>query len=237
MKKRINTGIPGFDDLLNGGFLEGSITLISGPPGIGKSTMAMQYIYKGIVENDEPGVFLTTENNIDEVISYADAFGWDFNKYMEEQKLEILDRSVFEAADMDLGLDFGIMKDIIAKVKAKRAVLDSVTLFNYMFRDDTSRRFHMLRFIDLMKKHNCTTLMTSDQEKNFPNIKYSEEHFLSDGLIFLFWNRHQAENERCIWAAKLKGSTIDTNIRPIEIADKGVIVYPEKTPLISLDVL
>lgn len=230
MKQRINTGIPGLDELLGGGLPEGSIMMISGPPGIGKSTMAMQYIYNGISKNNEAGIVLTIENNVNDVTEYAENFGWDFRKYEEEKKLKILDRSMFEEADMELGLDFGILREIIEGIKAKRAILDSVTLFNYLFKDELSRRLHILQLIDLLKKHNCTTLMISEQRGNFLDLNYYEEHFLSDGLIFLFWSRHKAENERCIWVVKLKGSGVDTHIRPMKITNQGIVVYSKETP-------
>jgi KaiC/GvpD/RAD55 family RecA-like ATPase len=234
MKKRVATGIPGLDELVGGGFPEGSITMISGPPGIGKSILAMQYIHNGIAQG-EPGIFLTIENNTDDVIEYAGNFGWDFKGYEEEGKLKIIDRGMFGETDLELGLDFGVLQDAMGAIKAKRLILDSVTLFNYMFKDEISRRLHMLRFMDLIKKHNCTSLMLSDQEENFLNVKYHEEHFLSDGLIFLFWSRHRAENERCIWTVKIRGSAVDTHIRPMRITEQGVVVYSKETPAVSVD--
>jgi len=233
MKNLVNTGIPGLNEMLGGGLPEGSITVISGPPGIGKTAIAMQYIHSGIAR-DEPGIFLSIENNIDDVIDYAGNFGWDFRRYEEEKKLKILDRSIFEEADMELGLDFGLVKDMMEALKPKRFVVDSITLFSYIFKDDISRRQHMLRLIDLLKvrRYNCTTLMTSEQEENAVNIKYHDWHFLADGVISLFWSRNNAENERRIWVPKLKGGNAISSIRPLKITAKGVEVLYTEIPKI-----
>jgi len=231
MKKLIDTGIPGLNELLGGGLPEGSLTVVSGPPGIGKTAVAMQYIYNGIAR-DEPGIFLSIENNVEEVIDYAANFGWDFRRFEEEKKLKILDRNIFEEADMELGLDFGIVKDTMEALKPGRVVVDSLTLFSYIFKDDIARRQHMLRLIDLLKvrRFNCTTLMTSEQEENAVNIRFHDWHYLSDGIICLFWSRDNAENERRIWVPKLKGGSATTSIKPFKITSKGAEILYNETP-------
>lgn len=230
MKKKIKTGIPGLDDMLGGGLPEGSTMVISGPPGIGKSNLAMQYIYNGIVQSNEPGVYLTIEDTVGDIEEYASGFGWDFKSCEKQEKLTILGREIFEGADMDLGMDFGILRDVIRDIQANRLVLDSVTLFNYLFKEESSRRLHMLRFLELMKKTRCTTLMTAEQHGEFSKLQYGAEHFLSDGLMMLFWSRYRANNERCIWIVKLRGAKINSDIRPMKITSEGVSVYPKEVP-------
>lgn len=231
MKKLVATGVPGLDQILGGGLPEKSITVFSGPPGVGKSTIAMQYINEGI-KRDERGVFLTIENQKEDIISYADGFGWDFRKYEEEKKLKIIDRALFEATEMQLSRDFGALKDVMDEVKPTRFAVDSVTLFDFLVRDDVSRKMNMMHFIDFMKKYNCTTVMTLKQEDSFPHLRYHEWHFLSDGLVFMFWNRNRSEHERCVWVVKMRGLNIDTNIRPVKINEKGATIYSNDIPTI-----
>lgn len=223
MKNLVNTMIPGLDEVLGGGLPEGSITLLSGPPGIGKTAIAMQYINNGIV-NGEPGIFLSIENSVEEVREYAGNFGWDYRKHEQEKRLKILDRTIFEESDMELGLDFGILKDLIESIKVKRFVLDSTTLFNYLFKDEVSRRMHMLRFIDLLKVYKCTALMTSEQESFSDGFNFQDWHFLSDGLISVSWDRSDSGNTRRMWVMKMKGAKTDASSREFEIDGNGARV-------------
>ena len=62
--ERVKTGIPGFDDLVQGGFPKGASILVSGGTGSGKSIFAMQFIYNGAKQFNEPGLYVTLETNL-----------------------------------------------------------------------------------------------------------------------------------------------------------------------------
>ncbi len=234
MVDKIKTGIPGLDDMMDGGLPKGSTTVISGPPGIGKSNLAMQYIYNGVAQYDDPGIYITVEDTVGDVENYAAGFGWNVREYEDAGKIAILGREIFEGTDMDLGMDFGILRDVIKETQASRMVLDSVTLFNYLFKEEASRRLHMLRFLEMMRKNNCTTIMTAELPESFPKLKYGSEHFLSDGLVIMFWSRYRATNERCIWVVKIRGTKIISDIRPLTITSGGVSVSPKEVPFTLL---
>ncbi len=70
MIERVPTGVQGLDDLIEGGFPKNSIVIISGEPGTGKTTFALQFIYEG-VKKGEPGVFITFEEKVNEHYSNA----------------------------------------------------------------------------------------------------------------------------------------------------------------------
>ncbi len=225
--KRYSTGVPGVDEMICGGVPKNSVTIVSGPPGIGKSNFAMQFIISGL-EKGEPGIYLTVEDVPDTVRNYGKAFGWDFTKYEKSNELAILSQTSYGQSSTGATRTIG---DAIKKVKAQRLVLDSVTLFRYLFKDDVSQRVNLLNFIKEVKEAGCTSVLTAEQNEGGREIKYLDEHFLADGLFQLFWSTHRERNERCFRVVKMRGTKINADIRPMDIGDKGIIVYPTQVPL------
>lgn len=233
MSNLVKTGIPGVDEMLGGGLPASSVTIVSGSPGIGKSNFAMQYLYNGVTQFNEPGIYLTVEDTPPNVKAYAGAFGWDLEKLEKENKLAIVAQPIYgevkkSTKEYTAGETLG---EAIQRIKARRIVLDSVTLFKYLFKDDISRRVNLLNFIKQVKDAGCTTLMVAEQHESSSEIMYLDEHFLADGLMMLFWSRHKEKNERCFRVVKMRGQKINPDIRPMEITDRGIIVYPTQVPL------
>ncbi|HHQ45495.1 MAG TPA: ATPase, partial [Candidatus Altiarchaeales archaeon] len=57
------------------------------------------------------------------------------------------------------------------------------------------------------------------------------EHLMSDGIISLFWSQKREKMERCFRIVKMRGCQINPDVRPMDITEKGVIVYPTQVPL------
>ncbi|VVB54356.1 DNA repair and recombination protein RadB [uncultured archaeon] len=234
MIKKTKTGIPGVDELIGGGIPDKAVIIVSGSPGIGKSNFAMQYIYNGATMFNEPGVYITVEDTPENVKAYAQEFGWDLDKLEKENKIAIVAQPIY-GDDKEMkrgGKDRkDTLSETIKRIGAKRVVLDSVTLFKYLFNDDIARRINLLNFIKQVKDSGCTTVMVAEQHESSPNITYLDEHFLADGLLLLFWSRHREKAERCFVAVKMRGCEINSDMRPMKITNKGVIVYPTQVPL------
>lgn len=230
--ERVKTGIPGADDLLRGGLVQNTVVIVSGSPGIGKSNFAMQYIYNGAAQFNEAGVYVTVEDVPEKIREYANAFGWDVEKYEKEGKIAIVAQPIYAEEERSRSKEKKeTLAETIRRLNAKRVVLDSVTLFKYLFKDDMARRINLLNFVNMVKSLGCTTLMVAEQHESTPNVMYTDEHFLADGLLVMFWLQHKERQERCIRVVKMRGSAISSDIRPMDITEKGVIVYPTQVPL------
>ena len=86
---RANTGINGLDDLLNGGFPSGSITLVSGTPGSGKTIVCFQYIEAGI-KNGENCLYLTSDEPVPNLLNDARKLGFDFQSAVDNEQLKFM---------------------------------------------------------------------------------------------------------------------------------------------------
>ena len=87
---RVQTEVKGLDEMLNGGFLPQTANLVEGPPGTGKSTLGMQFIYNGIRYHNEPGLIVTFEEFPQQYYRDAEGFGWDFRQLEREGKLRVI---------------------------------------------------------------------------------------------------------------------------------------------------
>lgn len=130
--QKIRTMIEGFDDISHGGLPVGRTTLVSGTSGTGKTLIAVQFLYNGISQFDEPGVFVTFEESPADIIKNAYSFGWDLQKLIDDGKLFILDASPDpEGQDVVGSFDLSALIErihyAIRKYKARRVSIDSVT--------------------------------------------------------------------------------------------------------------
>ncbi|MBU4407018.1 MAG: circadian clock protein KaiC, partial [Candidatus Altiarchaeota archaeon] len=93
--ERIETGIEGFDELIEGGFPRKSCILLSGMPGTGKTIFGLQYLCHG-ASNGEKGLYVTFEQNMDDLISNVGAFEWGIPALMDTGNLELLSMDIGE---------------------------------------------------------------------------------------------------------------------------------------------
>ena len=92
---RVPTGIEGLDELLNGGFPVDTVNLVSGPPGSGRSLFCMQFIYEGVEKFNEPGLYITLEENHESLIKSMKSLGLKPEVYESEGDLIVADLGWF----------------------------------------------------------------------------------------------------------------------------------------------
>ena len=152
----IKTGIPGFDDLLDGGLVEGTTTLLSGRSGSGKSVFGLQFLYEGATKFDTPGILLTLEARPDEIRKDAEQFGWDLKSLEQEGKFIIVDAASSKAGlptseryALRRGFDMTTLAETLYKVvedtKASRVVIDSLSGLTLRFSEPSEVRQELFR--------------------------------------------------------------------------------------------
>ncbi len=180
--KRIPTGIPGFDELVQGGFEEKTNILLGGYAGTGKTTFSMQFLYNGAVQWNEPGVYLSFAESKESIYNHCLNFGWDFYA-LEKQGLS---RHMFYKAHQVNKLleeGGGTVRDAITEIGAKRLVIDSITAYGLLFRDDYKQREALLLFFEMLVKWGCTSLIIAEQLSGVVDARAGEIGFLTDGIL------------------------------------------------------
>jgi len=234
------TGINGVDSLLDDkGIPSGHTVLISGGPGSGKTTFGIQFLYEGATNFSEPGLYVTLDEDPEDIKRNMAPFGWDLESLEQDIKLVFVNvspvrsNSSERAGLMQLGMkEFKLVKLIeairqgIDEVEAKRVVIDPVTMFMLQYPDDTERIHAMKDLIVELRKTGCTHLLISELRGTGIEREYQFEEYLAQGVILLRTIQKSNQLVRMIQVEKMRGVNADTQPRPYEISDQGIEVYP-----------
>lgn len=215
-KERCPTGIKGLDERMGGGLPPGPRTvLVSGGCGTGKTTFGVQFLCKGITENNEPGILINFEQNIDQLKSDMLDFGFDLHKLEQEGSIRIYDKSSVDEGKRDL-VTFIIKK--AQEIGAKRIVIDSMQTLEYMLGTDI--KFTLSSTCDALKRAKLTTLIIAESGPSDLDISEQIESYIVDGVLLL--SIHEALDSRKIRIRKMRGTK--HTLKPLEmrIGENGI---------------
>ncbi len=224
--KKIKSGIKGLDEMLGGGFPAGSLILLAGSCGTGKSTFAMQFLYNGAAKFNEPGVYVSLEEEPEQIIGDMAAFGWDIKKLVSQKKIIIIKPEIY---------DFDALRrtivDAVDRIGAKRLVVDSFALISMYFKGGGYEVRKVLLNLDReIKKLGCTTLAISDVVEGQQAYSSSGmEEFIVDGVVavHLVTKGEQGETVRTIQIRKMRSAHHMLKRVPFEIEKGGITVYSD----------
>ncbi len=240
---RTKTGIQGLDKALNGGIPQGNIVLVAGGAGTGKSTLCLQFAYNGATLFGEKSLYVSTEQNKEELYKQADGFGWRLDALEQRQLMKIV---YFDVTEGDSFLEK--LDSLIQSFQPKRIVIDSLTtltdsLMVSGIADD--KGFSMVQIAETVnpiprteqilskgilynlfkrvKKHKLTTLLTTElpeDERHLSADGVSE--FIADGVIVMHYLGIGSDESRSLMVRKMRYSGHDNGIIKYNISDAGI---------------
>ncbi len=223
------TGIPGMDTVLGGGIPKGSVVTISGGTGCGKTTFAMQFLVMGAQNQDEPGLYISFDEQKIRIAENMRQFGWDMFALEREKKVVFIEYPIHEV-DQFLSNE-STVKDLINLLGVKRLVIDPIAPIALTFQDKDKRRVGFAKLVETIRSWGCTVLILSDDSggvsEGVPSTTYGFED-VCDGLVRLYYLHRKGVRKRYVEAIKLRGMHHDGRIVEMEIGAKGVSVYPKK---------
>ena len=224
------TGIQGLDEITNGGLPRGRTALLCGAAGCGKTLLAMQFLVNGATHYDEPGVFMSFEENEKELAENFVSLGIDLGKLMAEKKVFLdyvyFDKSeITEAGDYNLEGLFIRLEYAINSIGAKRVVLDTIEAIFSGLSNETIIRAELRRLFRWLKEKGITAIVTG--EKGAGTLtRHGIEEYVSDCVIQLDHKVMEQISTRRLQIVKYRGSAHGTNEYPFLIDEEGICIMP-----------
>ncbi|MFT4326849.1 MAG: RAD55 family ATPase, partial [Candidatus Woesearchaeota archaeon] len=200
-----------------------SINLLGGGPGSGKTIFGMQYLVNGTREFNENGVYITFEQDQDEIERLFDEMGWDLEE-LEKQKKVIILRIDPEQIHKLLEAGGGTLRDSIEGINAKRVVIDSISDFLLLYKTDLDKRTAVTDLFNLLAKMKVTSLIISEQETDPLKHVTSIIEYQVDGVILLYNERIGHVRQRALEIFKMRGTKHAGRILPMVISNNGVSI-------------
>lgn len=224
------TGIPGLDEITSGGLPKARPTLVAGSAGCGKTLFAMEFLVKGATQYDEPGVFVTFEENAEELAQNVASLGFDLKELIRRKKLIIdyvrVDRSeIQETGEYDLDGLFIRLGHAIDRIGARRVALDTVEFLFAAFTNHTILRTELNRLFRWLKDKGVTAIVTAERGNN-TMTRFGLEEYVADCVIALDHRVANQVSTRRLRIVKYRGSLHGTNEYPFLIGSDGISVLP-----------
>jgi KaiC/GvpD/RAD55 family RecA-like ATPase len=244
LSEYVPTGVEGLDELVSGGLPRGRVILVLGGPGAGKTILASQFLYKGIFQYGENGIFVSLDEGKNHFYSEMLKFGWDFKKAEEEGKFLFIDATRLTRVAMlkekmmkeetsslrgkELQIDRLVeeLQEKIQQIGAKRVVLDTLASLFYRFLDPIERRTAGVDLIEALSDINVTTIVTTELSYLGLERNLMDEEFLVHGVIMMQTLFSGGSTTRALQIEKMRGANINPNLVPYTIDRNGIEVFP-----------
>lgn len=224
------TGVPGLDEVLNGGLPVRGIYLLAGGPGTGKTTLSLQFLREGVRRN-ETSLYLSLSQPIHSAQRIAASHGIPTEGITMHglTRQRILSRiearqDVFHASEVELGELTDEMHDVVKRLRPTRVAFDSLSLIELLAGDKARYRQELLSLITFFDEQEVTALVTLTAGALGDR---GEAQALSDGVLLLQQLDTDFGGQRLrIMVEKLRGRSFQGGFHDFAIRRGGVIVYP-----------
>jgi len=221
---RAPTGINGLDDMIEGGFPRGSLILLAGSPGSGKTIASAHFLHHGANNLNENGIYLSFAERREFFIENMKKFGMDFATLESQGKFKFLD--LLTTREDTVSSTIGMLSREVLELDARRLVVDSFTAMAQAFNRRIDARIILHMIEKLMSKSGCTTLLLVELPTGTKTIGLGFEEFVADGVIlFETVDEREGIRKRAV-IRKMRGTSHNMNYSHILISDRGISLMP-----------
>lgn len=225
LRERASTGIARLDEMMDGGPFRGSVTLVLGAPGTGKTCLGLEFISRGALEYGEPGLIVTFEHFPKKLLRDALSLGFDLQEMERKGLLRILFTSpeiFFEQAQAPGGL----LDTMVQELGARRILIDSISHLERLARDPVKLREIAFTFTNALLRHGLTAIVTQEDPEITGDMAAAQYgiSYLVDAVIVLRYVELDSSISRAVLVLKQRASSHDKSIREFRITGKGISI-------------
>ena len=188
ISNKLSTGVPGLDDVLGGGLPRDCLYLVEGSPGVGKTTLAVQFLLEGR-RRDEKCLYVTLSETKLELEAVALSHGWNLEG-ISIIELSAIERAIggkgpttlFQSAEVELTQLTKLFMDEIERARPKRMVLDSLSEMRLLAQSPLRYRREILRLKQRLSELGCTVLLLDDRASEGSDVQV---HSIVHGALSL----------------------------------------------------
>jgi circadian clock protein KaiC len=226
---RVSTGVPGLNEILNGGLVARRVYLARGGPGTGKSTLGLHFLTNGAVAAERV-LFITLGEPEEQIRKNAQSIGLGLagvsildltpssSFFTDSQSYDI-----FSPAEVERGPTTEKIKEEVQKIRPSRVFVDSATQFRYLTTDAFQFRKQMLALSRYLVEQGATVVLSSEGSLEAPD---DDLQFLCDGVI----NLDFPPSGRTVSISKFRGSGFQSGCHSLRLGNHGMDVFPQLIP-------
>jgi circadian clock protein KaiC len=224
------TGIPGFDEISEGGLPKGRTTIVCGGAGCGKTMLGIEFLVRGAQEYNEPGVLMAFEETPEDIARNVASLGFDIEALANQKKLfldfiSVEPHEIQESGDYDLAGLFIRLQSAVEAVGAKRVMFDTLEALFSGFRNPGILRAEFRRLFRWLKDRGLTTVITAERGEG-TLTRHGLEEYVSDCVILLDHRIKDQISARRLRIVKYRGTKHGADEYPFLIDERGMSILP-----------